>query len=312
MTIKKQKIISAGLISLGVFGGFECLAYLINLNQPVQFLKVAFLVYFYLLAKMVFLYDLHFKNPGALARAKARHESVPHWLHRFLKILFSSFWGRIEHMRRWTYFKHFQNYLVLPAIVFWSTAALLYLNLGRTLFQQTFVVISSLVLVVVYWNLKEIFSKKNEIVDHNIFVALSAVKLYAAFITFSAALGLTGYFCLPPRFFALAIFSLSALLIYQALFQHKLFGAKTLFFGVAVSLMLGAVAYWVRGIWGQNYFTAGGFLAVVYNFFWSVFHQYLHKGLNLKAFIELLFLSVIASGMLISVTNFHARLIGAC
>ena len=133
--------------------------------------------------KIIFLYDLHFKNPGALSRAIKRHETVAYWLHRSCKILFSAFWDRIYHIRSWRYFKHFQNYLLLPGIIFWSTVSLLYLNLGRTEVQQTFILLSSIALIITYWYLKEIFRRKKEIVDHDIFVVLSVVKLYSVFVT---------------------------------------------------------------------------------------------------------------------------------
>ncbi len=312
MTLKQQKIICASLIAIVVVGGLEILALIINLDQPAIFLKTAFVIYLYLLAKMAFLYDLHFKNPGALSRAKTRHESVSHWLHRLIRILASAFWDRIQHMRRWTYFRHFQNYLLLPALIFWSTVCLLYLNLGRIMLQQTFIIISSIGLVLTYWHLKEIFHRKKEIVDHGIFVALSAVKLYTAFITFSAVLGIVKFFCLSQNLFVLAVFSLSALLIYQALFQHNLIKLKTLLLGLAAALIMGFAAWQVYGVWGQNYFTAGGFLMVVYNFLWSLYHHYLDKTLTKKSFFELLVLSLIFAMMMIGVTNFRGEIIGAC
>ncbi len=42
MTLKQQKIISAFLIAIVAFGGFEALIYIVNLNQPILFVKAAF------------------------------------------------------------------------------------------------------------------------------------------------------------------------------------------------------------------------------------------------------------------------------
>jgi hypothetical protein len=112
MTLKHQKIISAGLIALVAYGGLYILAYIVNLNQPVIFLKAALLIYLYLSFKITLLYDLHFKNPGALERAQVRHESVPHWLSRGLKILGSAFVDRISHLLRGHQLLRFQNFLI--------------------------------------------------------------------------------------------------------------------------------------------------------------------------------------------------------
>lgn len=308
MTPKQQKIISTSLITLVVLGGLEILAVVVNLNQPQIFLEIAFAIYIYLVLKMAFLYDLHFKNPGAMSRAVKRHESIPHWLKRSLKILLSASWDRIHHMRSWSYFKHFQNYLLLPGVIFWSTVAMLYLNLGRTVLQQTFVLLSSIALVIVYWYLKEIFSRKKEILDHDIFAILSVIKLYAAFVTFSSTLGIIRFFGLSQNIFGLAIFALSSLLVYQALFQHGLVRLKNLLVGLFIALILMLVSFWVYSNWGLNYFTAGGFLMVVYNFCWSLFHHHLDKTFNLKSFFELLIISTLLAIMLFSVTNFQAKL----
>lgn len=312
MTLKQQKIISAVLIAIAVFGGLEALAVIINLNQSEIYLHVAFWVYVYLVVKIALLYDLHFKNPGALARAKQRHESVPHWLKRGLKIIISALADRLLHLRRWSYLKHFQNYLLLPGLIYWSTVTLLYLNLGRQLFQQIFIVLSSLALIVAYWYLKEIFYRKREVVDHDVFVALSVVKLYTAFALFSAVLGITRFFCLEPKFITLGVFSLTTLLVYQALFQHRAIRLGSLLVGMVIGGLLALTARWIYIDWGYNYFTGGAFLMIIYNFWWGLYHHYLDKTLTAKTFWELLFLTALLLLMVAGVTNFKARIIGDC
>jgi hypothetical protein len=113
MTLKHQKLIVALLVTLAAFGGFEALIYLVNLNQITIFLWVALAIWLYLWVKISFLYDLHFKNPGALKRAVKRHESISHWLHRSARICCSAAWDRFEHFRKWESLKHWLNYLLL-------------------------------------------------------------------------------------------------------------------------------------------------------------------------------------------------------
>jgi len=312
MTLKQQKITSAFLIAIVVVGGFQALIYILNLNEPVIFLYVAFAIYFYLLFKISLLYDLHFKNPGALARAKKRHEGLSHWLHRDLRAVGAAFWDRIRHFRKWEHLRHWQNYLVLPGLIFWSTVCLLYLNLGRVYVEQVFAFMSSAALIVAYWYLKEVFHRRKEVVDNDVFVALSAVKIYTAFVLYASALGVARRFCLDWHLFVLAIFGLTFLLIYQALFQHQLINLKNLGLTLALSLVISLISYFVFFYWGLNYFTAGIFLMAWYNFFWNIFHRKLDNNLTWRYFVEILLLTCLISAMIFSVTNFKARLSNGC
>ena len=75
---------------------------------------------------------------------------------------------------------------------------------------------------------------------------------------------------------------------------------------------MAAVGQVVYVYWGYNYFTAAVFLTACYNFFWGIFHYHLDKSLTWRAFWEILIISLIMGGMVISVTNFHARLLDSC
>ena len=86
MGIKRQKIILAGLAAISAWGGLEALIYIVNLNQPAVFFHTAFWIWIFLWLGIALLYDLHFKNPCSLARAKVKHGAVAHWLRRALKI----------------------------------------------------------------------------------------------------------------------------------------------------------------------------------------------------------------------------------
>ena len=312
MTLKQQKIISGSLIALVVLGGFEALIYIVNLNQPAIFVQVAFVIYLYLSIKITLLYDLHFKNPGALARARARHESVSHWLVRSIKIVFSALGDRFYYLGKKQHFFQFQNYLILPGLLFWPTVIFFYIEMGNTRIQHIFAVVSSAALIINYWYLKEAFLRKSERVDQDIFVALSAIKIYAAALTFGAALVIMRRFCLEPWQFMAAVFSLTFLLVYQALFQHKLFNLANALYTTLISLLQASVGYFVYLYWGYNFFTAAIFMAAIYNLMWNTFHFHLDKKLYKRFFLEILLVSAIIALMVFSVTNFKAQILGGC
>lgn len=312
MTLKTQKIISTILVSTQVILSLQALIYILNLNQINIFLHLSLWVWILLAVLMAFWYDLHFKNPGSLARAKKRHENVTHWLGRTLKIWFTAFWDRIEHFRRWKYFKHWQNYLLLPGMTFWATVTLFYLNFGQFKPQQIFALFSSAALIVTYWYLKEIFHRRKDAVDEDIFIALSVIKIYTIVILYSAGMGLMRYFCLSPMLFTLLIFSLTFLLVYQALFQNSLIKPVNLAWTLLIAAVVSAAGYFVYVYWGYNYYTAGILLAAFYNLLWTSFHYYLDHSLTKRAFWEILAISLLIAFMILQVTNFKARILGAC
>jgi hypothetical protein len=314
MTLRAQKIISIIAVSFTVVFGLEALAYILNLNQVRIFLNLSFWLWLYLAVLMVFWYDLHFKNPGALARARARHESVPHWLNRAVKIWSSAFWERIEHFRRWKYFQHWQNYLLLPGLAFWATVTMLYLNIGswNWKIQQIFILLSGVALIFCYGYLKEIFRRRKDVVDNDAFVTLSVVKVYTAGMLYGAGMGLMRRYCLSPWLFVGLIFSLTFLLVYQALFQHRLIRFSTLMITLAIAGAMSGVGYLVYRFWGYNFYTAAIFMAACYNLFWGTFHYHLDHSLTRRVFVEILAISLLVGFMVLQVTNFKAEILGAC
>ncbi len=312
MTLKHQKIISLVLVLAGVFGGLLALIHIINLNQPVIFLHTAFWIWVYLWFKITLLYDLHFKNLHSLSKAKVRHEKIAHWLKRNLKICFSTLWFRFEHLWTWHFLKNWITYLLLPGMIYWSAVSLFYVNLGRPHIQEVFAVLTSVAIGIHFWALKEIYIKKDENLGHKIFMALSVVKIFAAAVVFGAALSITRYFCLESYYFALAIFSLSFLLIYQSLFQQKTAGIKNILVSLLVASLMSFFAYVTYTMWGYNYFTAALFLTAIYNFFWSCFHLHLNRALTKKAFLETLTFTLVIIFILFSVTNFKAKILDGC
>ncbi len=312
MTLKSQKIISCALISLVVVGGFQALIYILNLNQPATYLQVAFWIFAYLIFKILFLFDLHFKKPGSLGRARVMHAGVARKLERNVKILLSALKDRLHHLYKWDYLKQWLHFLLLPGFIFWATISLFYVNFGNLKIQELLALLSSVALILDYWFLKEAFQRGREVVDNDIFVILSMIKIYAATILYGAALAMLRYYCFKPIYFSSEVFGYSFLLIYQALYQHRRINGKNTAIALGISAVMGLAGNQVYIMWGYNYFTAAIFLAALYNLMWGVFHYHLDKALTWRAFLEILAISAIVAGMVFSATNFRARILNDC
>ncbi len=312
MSIKSQKVITAVINAIAVIGSFQALINILNLNQPVIYLKTAAFFTVFLFLEVVLLYDLHFKIRGSWHRAKARHESVEHWLEKRIKVIFSSLAERLRHLSDWKFIHTWMNYLLLPGLIFWSTIAIFYVNFGFIKIQQIFMALSSLAIILNYWYLKEIFLRGKEKVDQDVFVVLSVVKIYAGTVVFTACLALTRHYCLEPYLLFWAVVPLTFLLIYQALFQHRMINAKNLFISLCIALVMGGLAYVTLFFWSYNYFTAAVFLAACYNLMWGVFHYKLDHALTWHSFFEILIICLLVAGMIFSVTNFRAQILDGC
>lgn len=312
MTHKTQKIIATSLIVFVVIGGFEALIYILNLNQPAIYFQVAFWIYLYLIFNIIFFFDLHFKKRGNWQRAKARHSGVISDLERFVKTVASSFYERFEHLRKWQYLRQWVYFLLLPSFIFWSSFSLFFINFGFYKVQQIVAIFSGIALVLYYSYLKEIFYRQKEVVDSDIFIILSVIKIYTAGALFAASMGMLRRYCLDPIYFSAEVFCYSFLLIFQALYQHRRLNSSTIPKALLIALAMGVIGQFVYVYWGYNYFTAAAFLTACYNFFWGIFHYRLDKALSRHAFFEILIISLIMAGMVISVTNFSSRLLDEC
>lgn len=312
MTLKSQKIITAVLISISVFGGFEALIAILNLNQTTVYLQVTFWIFAYLMLMIVLLFDLHIKNPGSLYRARQRHAHLPETLNKTTRVLFSALWERFEHLRSWKYIRQWLHFLLLPTFIFWSSVTLFFINLGDLKIQQLLILLSSVALVLDYWYLKETFQRGKELADQDIFVILSMIKIYAIALAYAAALSFLRYYCLNPFYFSLEVFGYTFLMIFQALYVHRRAGGKNMALAVIISLVMGTLGYFVYVLWGYNYYTAAVFMAAVYNLMWGTFHYHIDQTLSWQAFWEILIISGIIVAMLLSVTNFSARISGGC
>lgn len=291
MTRRTHKLIATTLLAVTVFGGFEALGTLSNLNQLDLFSAVAWAVYAFLVFDILFFYDLHYRD---------RAVPLGHLFKRF-----SHFFEPDQVIQA-------LNYLLLPSFLYWATVGILFLHQGHERIQQGFIWLSSIAMVSLYWHVREILSRKRERVDPELFVAMSVLKILTVGLIYTVGLALLRRYCIEPWLYAAGVFSATLLLVDQALFQHRLLDRKTLAVAVAIAAVQAALAYLAYRYWGLNFYTAGIALTATYNVMWGVFHHRLDGNLTKRVFFEILILSLIVAGMVFSVTNFRAQLIDSC
>lgn len=304
MTPKTQKIISAVINGLAAFGGFAVLIKILNLNQVGAYVSTAFYVWLFFALQTIFLYDLHLKESRAWDKAKANTNGLVSWIEALRR--------RMAHFKDWSFLHKWLNYLLLPGIIFWSTISVFFTNFGFIKIQVFFALLSGTALVLNYWYIKEVFSRNKEKADQDVFVGLSMVKIYASALMYGSSLSLIRHYCLHPGYFFWGAFALTFLLIYQALYQHRLVNIKNLLVTMGISGIMSALAYWTAIFWGYNYISAAIFLGVFYNFFWGVFHYHLDRSLTRRAFAEILIVSLAIAAMALGTTNFKAKIFDSC
>ena len=297
---QKEKFLSTLIVTIGAFLGFEALSYIIGIYQLKGSLYVAFYVYAFHIFWLTFLFDLHLKKRGVLATAKLNHRGI--------RMVWEAFIQRIEHVRKWEYLRHYQNYLVLPGLLYWSAVILLFLNPFDYQLKQLIVISSTAALSVAYWYMKEHISRRLEAMDHWIRV-LSVVKLFAAFLVYSAAVGTTIHFGFGPDFLFAAAATLTFLLLYQALFQHRLLNFQIVIWILVIAFAQGVASYWVYNNWNTEYFTAGLVMLAVYNTLWGILHHHLDKTLTRKVVFEYVIMMVFIITFLLAGHNFNQRVI---
>ena len=169
------------------------------------------------------------------------------------------------------------------------------------------IVLGSACMMVAYWYMKEFFSRRLEAHELGIKI-LAFVKIFAAFFIYSAIFGLTIFFDLGVWFAVTAVFATTFLLIYQALFQHKLLSFKIYFQILGISMLTALIAWWVYDFWNHNYLTAALVVLGIYNTFWGILHHSLEKSLTKKVIVEYLFMMALILSILFASHNFGARI----
>ncbi|MBI2355837.1 MAG: hypothetical protein HYV13_01350 [Candidatus Doudnabacteria bacterium] len=292
MTPQKQKFLSTLIVSVGAFLGFEALSLAVGLYQIKTYLELSIYIYLFHVFWLTFIFDLHLKERSIIGAILSGEIKAG--------MFAAAMKERFRYIINWHHFRHLQNFLILPGVIYWAVVALLFLNLFKESTKQVIVVSASLAMTVAYWYFKDFLSKKLEMHEVGVRV-LALVKLYAAFLIFSAALGLTWYFGMHWSLLVLAVFALTFILIYQALFQLRLLSPNVVVPVMAISLLTSATGYIIHSYWGINYLTGGLVITGVYNSLWGIIHHHLEKNLTKKLAFEyvamlVLILSVLAAG----------------
>ncbi len=293
-SLNVQRVIAVLAISAISFFGLESLVYIANLYQTQIYLEASIFIYFFLIVWLHFIFDLHLREHHIDAR------SISHALGL-----------RFKHFLVWNNFRHFQNYLILPGLIYWSSIILIAINFGHTELQNFIALISSFCLVVCYTLFKEIFHSRFAPLENSHFVILAYVKLYCAWLVYSAALGIVWYYCFSPWLFYLLIFVSSFMLLYQALFQYAQLGFWHIIEIFFISLIVAVASFFVYKYWNVNYFSAGLFLTAIYNLCWTLLFHKVNKTLAPEIIVEQLAIFLLMMVMVFGTTNFHSK-IGRC
>jgi hypothetical protein len=291
---KRQKFLVVLVSALVSFFGFEADASAVGLFQIPEFFAIGSAVYVFFVVWQKFIFDLHLKPASSWRKLE--------------RTVVTSMEGRFDYLREGKHWLHFQNYLILPGIIYWSTLVLLYLNPFDQLRKQVWIVLSTLALAAAAWYLKTVFYAHHETSRH-IRQVIFLAKVYASFLVFSASLGVIRFFDYGPALFGLVVFLMSFLLMYQALFQHHYVGFKMLKFLFIAGILLGAVGYMLYALWNVNFYGAALVLTALYNATWGmVHHEYIDKNLTREIVYEYLAVLFVVLVIIFSTTNFSQRI----
>src|SRR5687768_9275464 len=105
----KQKFVVTVVAGVVTLCGLLAASKALGIHEDAHFLKISLYVYLFLVFWQTFIFDLHLK--------KART------LRTFERSFFKMLGQRFSYLREGHHFLHFQNYLILPGIIYWTTVA---------------------------------------------------------------------------------------------------------------------------------------------------------------------------------------------
>lgn len=280
------------VISILSFVGLETLVYINNLYQPQIYIETAAAIYLVLVIWLHFLFDLHFRDRE----------------HFTAKKLWHAIGRRLKHFAKWEHLRYFQNYMILPGILYWGAIILIGINFRHYALQQFIAIAAGAALVIDYSLFKEIFRSRLLPVAGAHFVVMVYVKLFAAWLIYTAALGIVWYYCFSPGIYHVAIFLVTLMLLYQALFQFSEMRLRNVAYVIIISALLSLSSYFIYRYWNVNYFTAGLLMAAVYNFLWMLLYHKLKNALTWRVFFEQLALLILVAAMVFGVTDFKSKI----
>lgn len=291
---EKQKFIITAIAAAGVFFGLQVAARAIGYYQIEQFLAITFFTWLFLVTLQTFVFDLHLKNAATWQGME--------------RSFISALRHRFHYLAHRPNFLHFQNYLILPGIIFWTTVAWLFLNPFEIYIKQAVIISSTLALALASWYLKTVFYSHHE-AGRQVRQLIFLVKLYASYLAFTAFFGAGRYFGFSDIWFGTAVFATTFLLLYQALFQHHFVGLGALKMLLASGATMAGVGAVIYLLWGVNYYTGALLLAAFYNVIWGfVHHKYIDHNLTREIVYEYLAVLFIILVIVIGSTNFAERI----
>ena len=276
---KEHKSILVSFLALASFAGFEALALALRYYQIGVFWQLAAYLYLFLLLWVGFSYHTHRRH----ALTPAARRSSGHY-HELL------------------------NYLILPTVIFWATAALLYLDPFARGLQFFWTLLGASGLGAGLWYLKTVFRGHKKSTANQRGVAYLA-KLLASYLAAAAAFGIGHHMGYGGAWTAFLIFLTSMLLMRQALFQHHEINSHTITLTFAASGIVALAGYYIYGLWSVNFYTAALALSALYNTIWGfVHHEYIARDLTRKIAYEYLAVLFVIYVFLLSTTNFAERI----
>lgn len=295
----KHKIASVIISTVCVYFGFQALDLILGIYQVQTYFTVSWYVFAFHIFWLTFIFDLHLKRSGHLAYARVNFKGV--------RIVWEALKNRVRHLYHWSYIRHYLNYLILPSILYWSVIILMYVNPFHELFKDGLIIVSTAAMAVTYWYLKEAFSHHMEL-HHSGLKILALVKVLTAYLAYTALIAVGWYYDLDLSVLLPVVFILSFLLLYQALYQHRLLRADVypamLMFATLMTLVFAAVFQ----KWNVNYYTAGLMIGVIYNGAWNVLHRYLDRTLTRKILWEYAFMLIVLVSLILATHDFQGRI----
>ena len=290
----KQKFIITLATALVCFFGLEAASQALDFYQIRSFFTISSALYLFLVAMQSFIFDLHLKPA------------------RTLKTSFKSFEQslreRFEYFKHGSHWLHFQNYLILSGIIYWATISVIFMSPFNDFLKQFWIIFSTLLLSVCFWYIKTVFYRHNE-TNHITRQLIFITKLYASYLAFIAAFGISRYFAYGPEFFSISVFAISFLLVQQALFQYHTLGFQTLKYLLTTSMVMAICAFALYVFWNVNYYSGALALAAVYNTIWGVVHhRFISKDITREIVYEYLAVLFIVLVIVFSTTNFAERI----
>ena len=295
------------LISLVTLAGYESLSYIAGLYQLSFFIEIALALYLYLFLSVSTFFDLRLKPAGSFARSSDYYHYSKQPILKWTRIFSRALHMRFRYLGSWQHFRHFQNYLILPSLLYWAVVMLLFLRPFTDFSKQVLAVVGTIFVAGVIWHLKTVFInyRASSAFLHE---AMFVTAVATAFLLFAGALGIVWYFGLPSYVFVGSVVVFSFLIMYQSLFRESLVNPYDLLLVVLGCLMVGFIAMLVAKYWTVNYYSAGLLLADVIYLYWGLVLHAIRGRLKPLTVFEHVIVFLFILFFVLATTNFQARI----